>query len=177
MDLRSMRFNRILAAGLGVALLAGCASPGGGGSGKKGKEASTLQLFLESNPDGGQRTATIQVIRSSPVLLTVDKSPFLDEGHIVDAAVIETVGGFAIMVKYDFHGSLALQSITGSSKGKRIAVYSLFTEGRWLAAPMVSTAIKDGMFTFTPDATREEAERIVRGLVNVAVALKNRAKS
>ena len=33
-------------------------------------------------------------------------------------------------------------------------IYSLFTEGRWLAAPKITSSIKDGTLLFTPDATR-----------------------
>ena len=43
-----------------------------------------------------------------------------------------------------------------------------FGELRWLAAPILQQRIRDGLLVFTPDATREEAERIVRGLKNVA---------
>jgi hypothetical protein len=39
---------------------------------------------------------------------------------------------------------------------------------RWLAAPVISHRIGDGVLVFTPDATREEAEEIALGLNNVA---------
>ena len=35
-------------------------------------------------------------------------------------------------------------------------------------APAVSKRISDGLFVFTPDASREEADEIVMGLNNVA---------
>ena len=38
----------------------------------------------------------------------------------------------------------------------------------WLAAPMTNKRISDGVLVFTPDASREEADRIVLGLNNVA---------
>jgi hypothetical protein len=37
--------------------------------------------------------------------------------------------------------------------------------------------ILDGTLTFTPDATREETERIVRGLNNVAIRAGNKSKT
>ena len=55
-------------------------------------------------------------------------------------------------------------------------VHTVTTEARWLAAPRISQRIKDGVLVFTPDATREEAERIVRGLNNVAIKLGNKPK-
>jgi hypothetical protein len=39
---------------------------------------------------------------------------------------------------------------------------------RWIAAPLLSGRISTGLFAFTPDTTREEADRIARGLNNVA---------
>ena len=42
---------------------------------------------------------------------------------------------------------------------------------------MIAQRIPDGYFTFTPDATRAEAQRIVRGLNNVAAKLGNAPKS
>ena len=46
-------------------------------------------------------------------------------------------------------------------------IFSEFGQARWLAAPMINKRISDGNYVFTPDATREEAERIVRGVNNV----------
>jgi hypothetical protein len=37
----------------------------------------------------------------------------------------------------------------------------------WLAAVLIRDRISDGLFRFTPDASREEGNRIVRGLRNV----------
>jgi hypothetical protein len=39
---------------------------------------------------------------------------------------------------------------------------------RWVAAPTMTERIADGRLVFAPDATREEAERIVHGLNRVA---------
>lgn len=167
------QFNNYLLA-LAVALLAwGCASS----EGKKGKEASTLGLFLETNPDEGMRTAVVPVVRASPVMVTIDRNPFLTERSLVEAALVDVPYGFAIQVRFDAHGALALDTATSANKGSRIVIYSLFTEGRWLAAPKITAPIKDGILVFTPDATREEAERIVRGLNNMAETLGNKPKS
>jgi hypothetical protein len=166
------QFNSFLPALVAALLAWGCASSGD----KKGKEASTLALFLETNPDDGGRTATVPVVRASPVMVAVDRSPFLNERNLIEAALVDVPYGFAIQVRLDAHGALVLDSVTSANKGSRIVVYSLFTEGRWLAAPKITAPIKDGVFVFTPDATREEAERIVRGLNNMATALGNKPK-
>ena len=77
-------------------------------------------------------------------------------------------------------GSWLLEQYTAKPH-KHILVFSQFfspgeekmNAGRWLAAPMVGTHIVDGRFIFTPDATREEAQRIALGLNNVAKKLDN----
>jgi preprotein translocase subunit SecD len=173
MKLLLRRFNNYLLCGA-VLLGAGCASSG---PKRTAKEAGSLSLFLETNPDNTGRTAVVQVVRAAPVLISIDRSPFLDERNLVQAAVVDAVGGFALQVKFDMHGTLVLDTVTAANKGKRMAIFSMFTEGRWLGAPRISTRISDGVLTFTPDATREEAEEIARRLNNVAEALHNKPKT
>ena len=43
--------------------------------------------------------------------------------------------------------------------------------------PRIATRITDGVLAFTPDATRAEAERIVRGLNNAAIKSGNQPKA
>ncbi|MHB1305753.1 MAG: hypothetical protein ACYDC1_13780 [Limisphaerales bacterium] len=166
-------FNNYLT-GLLLALAVGCASPE---KKESRKEAATLRLYLESEFDSGDKTTLVSVVRSNPMTVRIGKDPVLDEAHIVQASVVDTMGGFAILVKYDFHGTLVLENVSNSYRGSRVAIYSMFTEGRWLAAPQVTTRITDGILVFTPDASREETERIVRGLNNVAGKLGNAPKT
>jgi preprotein translocase subunit SecD len=156
-----------------LALAVGCASSE---EREKQKEASSLRLFLEQEFDPGDKTTLVPIYRADPMLVRIEKVPFLDEGHLTNAQVVDVVGGFAIVVNFDFHGTLVLENVSNSYRGRRIAIYSMFTDGRWLAAPVINGRIEDGSLGFTPDCTREEAERIVSGLNNVAVKLGNRPK-
>lgn len=143
---------------------------------KPDKVASTLRLHLEEN-DIGLGVGSVQVFRSKPTKLTVQKTAFVDEGEITKATVVDSqYGGHLIQVEYTRRGKMELQMATASHPGRRVAVWSRWTEGRWLAAPVVQKGIDDGIFVFTPDCTREEAERIVRGLNNVAIKLGNQEK-
>lgn len=141
------------------------------------KEASSLRLYLEEQFDTGDKTTLVPIYRANPTLVRINKQPFLDEGHLVDARVVDVVGGFAVVVKFDFHGALVLENVSNSYRGRRVAIYGMFTDARWLAAPVLHDKITDGRLVFTPDATREEAERLVRGLNNIAVQLGNRPKN
>jgi hypothetical protein len=40
--------------------------------------------------------------------------------------------------------------------------------GRWLAAPLISHRMADGVLAFTPDLSRPEADQLVLGLNHVA---------
>ncbi len=149
--------------------LSGCKT---GDEGKKSKQATLLRLHLEEQPDQSDRAEAITVFRAAPVKLAVSKAPFLHEASIVSATLVEAIGGFAIRVDYDRSGTWLLENVTATNKGKRIGIFTLFTEPRWLAAPMISQTIRDGVIIFTPDATREEAERIVLGINNMVKKLK-----
>ena len=143
---------------------------------KPDKEASTLRLHMEEN-DVGLGVGKVEVFRSSPMKLTVQKTAFVDEGDIAKATLTDSpYGGHLIQIEYTRRGKMALQMATAPHPGRRVAVWSRGTEGRWLAAPVVQRGIDDGIFIFTPDCSRAEAERIVRGLNNVAIKLENQAK-
>jgi hypothetical protein len=79
-------------------------------------------------------------------------------------------------LKLDKRGTWLLEQATGMNPGKHLVIFSQFGEapdyklntGRWLAAPKIERRIADGTISFTPDATREESDAIVKGLNNVA---------
>ncbi len=147
---------------------------------KPKKEFATVRFHLETNLDGTSKTKVVPVYRANPVYIAVEELVFLDEGSVDMARVLEWQGTYAIQLKFNPHGSLYLDSLTTSNKGKRLVIYSEFgqskdvVERRWLAAPVIENRVDTGIITFTPDASREEAERIVNGLNNVAKMLKKR---
>ena len=141
----------------------GCESPE---ARKKREEASTLRLFLEV-PTGGDHGGGVPIYRANPMMISVEREPFLSEADLVSAAVIEVRGGFEIQAQFNGHAALLLENVTVSHKGRHIAIQSHWSETRWLAAPLITHRISNGEVVFTPDANREETERIVRGLTNV----------
>lgn len=141
---------------------------------KRGKEASTLRLHLEVNQDGTQWNLGVPIYRERPVMVNVHREPFLTEGDVEMAEVVDAPGGYMLKVQFSRHGTLVLDTVTTSYKGRHIAVQSQFGESRWLAAPRINQRIANGLFVFTPDASREEAERIVRGLNHIAAELRKR---
>ena len=139
---------------------------------KKGKERTFLRVHMTEKPDGTGRNALITVYRAKPITISVHKAQFLDEANIEKAEVIDDMGGFAIKLQFDRRGAMQLANTSSAYKGQQIAIVSWFGDGpdklRWLAAPYMTRPIENGILTFTPDCTREEAERICLGLNNTA---------
>jgi len=169
MMIRVLRFNIYLLLLLVIGAAIGCKSsePKDPNKYTKTDEAS-LRLHLEVNPDGSENNGPITVGLKSPFELNVQKAPFVTEFQIEKAAVVEVLGGFSISVQFDKQGSMLLEQYTTGSKGKHMGISAEFGQLRWIAAPVITKRIGDGLLVFTPDTTREEAERIVSGLNRVA---------
>ncbi len=174
MMIRLQRFNLYLAVAAAVAAMCGCqsAAPSSSGEQKPKKLLSTLRLYLETSRSGAQQYEAVPIYRREPVMVTISKVPFLTEGQVSEARVIEVGGDFALQITFDHTGTSLFEACTTANRGKRIAVFSQFgehiTSTRWLAAPAITRRVSDGVFTFTPDATRQEAEEIALGLNNVS---------
>lgn len=180
MMIRDMRFNiysQLAVLVLALALGAGCKSGKDKDPNKYGpRDEASLRFHLEVNPDGQENNGPISVGRQSPFELNVLKSPFVTEFQIEKAEVVDDVGGFAISLQFDKQGTFLLEQYTTGHKGRRIAIMAEFGQVRWIAAPMIMKRWGDGKFVFTPDTTREEAERIVSGVNRVAFLVKKGRK-
>jgi preprotein translocase subunit SecD len=171
MKIRFTRFNTYLALmALVVPGLNGCSTTSG-----KRAEAS-LRFHLETNLDGTERTLPITIGRSAPFAMGIESRSFLSEFNIEKAAVIESPGGFALSIEFNREGGWILEQYSTAHKGRRVAIAAEFGELRWIGAPIMRERITNGLFVFTPDATREEAEKIVRGLNVVAEKVRKGTK-
>lgn len=174
--------NSFFLALLALGLLAGCATTPEQQRAKEEKQdLSVFRLHREVREEG-LGAKTVELPRRNPMKVAIEKEAFLDERDVIRADVIEVPGGFAIRVECTSHGRMALEMATVTRVGQRILAYGQWTAGeketvsRWLAAPLVKRASREGILVFTPDCDREEAVRFVRGLNNVAVKLKNQPK-
>ncbi len=164
MKSRFRAFNSFLLAGFALALLTGCYFTE---EGKKKRLYSTIRVHVEGDATRDFSSA-IAVHRSTPIRLNIEREQVVDEADIISAEVVEQPGGFAVQVKLNRRGTWALERITVTHRGKHLAIFSHWGPARWLAAPLITGKNSTGLITFTPDATREEADRIVLGLNNVA---------
>lgn len=172
MKFRCGRFNLYLLA-LAATLLAACETTNRAGAGAK--ELASIRVHLETHADPLGMSRQITVGRETPQTFFVS-GPMLGELHLVAAQIWEgQPGQYAIHLKFDRQGIRILESLSLSYRGKRLAIMSQFPEPRWIGTVRLDRHIADGTVLFRPDATREEAERIVKGL-NLAVARLKKAK-
>lgn len=168
MVIRLSRFNIYLCflALLGVGL--GCQSA----ERQRKQQTAAVRIHMETHPNQSSFNQRITVLRGSPLSLNVSSSPIISENDVAEARIIEDANGFALWLRLDRRGAWLLEQYSASNPGKRLAIYAEFgakpSTGRWLAAPVISRRIADGVLVFTPDADREELEQIVAGLNNVA---------
>ncbi len=176
MKIQAIAFNIYL---LVAITLTGCKSPqeklDAKQSRQQKKELSTIRFHIEATGDNSNRAGGVPILRESPISVNIVRQSFLDERDIISANIVEHVGGFVIQVQFDDHGTFVLDNMSAAHKGKRIAILSEFGDKRWLAAPVITRRMTEGAIAFTPDASREEAERIVRGLNNTASKLRDKS--
>lgn len=146
---------------LGVGFLTACKNKE-----EEEKKKAVIRLHLEVDPNVVRRSSPVPILRSSPILINVADDFIVHEGYIETATLVDSPGGgYAISLTYDQSGAWTLQNVTSGALGKHVAVYAQFyPEPRWLAAPLLTRPITNGVFNFTPDATREEAQHIVDGV-------------
>jgi hypothetical protein len=169
MMIRRHRFNKYLLVALTAVAICGCSSDGD----KKSKKLLTrLRLHAEVNRDSTKSAESVPVYREKPVWVNIAKQPFLTEGMVSEASVVDVVGGFALRIQFDHTGTTLLEEGTIANRGRKVAIFCQFGKDledfRWLAAPVINRPISDGVLVFTPDANREEAEEIAAGLNNVS---------
>jgi preprotein translocase subunit SecD len=178
MLIRDRPFNlHFLLAALACLGVVGCKS---GKDKKSTKEEAAVRFYMEASLDGSDRVEAILVGRSHPFRLNVRKAPFVTEYHIDKAEVIDAIGGFSLAIDFTKDGKGLLEQYTAANKGLHMAIAARFKHHtdtkydqlRWLAAPVVTDTISNGRVVFTPDATREEAERIATGLNRITTLIK-----
>ncbi|MBI3418454.1 MAG: hypothetical protein HY043_24450 [Verrucomicrobia bacterium] len=143
---------------------------------KHSKEASTIRFHVETGALGTERSLEVSVLRSQPIKFFVEREPFINEGNVVSASLVEADDTFSIKIQLDRRGTWMLENMTASNTGKHLAIYSQFGDARWIAAPLIRNRLGKGEIIFTPDVSREEAVRLIRGLNNVAAKIQKKEK-
>ena len=168
------RFNLFLALAMLAALLAGCTAMQTLGF-KKDEPLGTLRVHIElspSNATASKDTAqTVTVLRADPVNVTIDKDPVLTENNLVAAKVVKTPDAPVIEVRFDENGTWILEQYSAANPGRHFVIYAQWgkdmKDGRWIAAPLITRRLNNGILSFTPDMSTNETDQLITGLNNV----------
>lgn len=158
--------NAIFCALALLVLLTACKSPQE--KEKPPKDQAIIKVHLERVGDNKSDQVDVPIFRARPTYVHIDTKEILNNYDIVNAAVVDVQGGFGIRLTFNDHGTRVLENITARNAGKRLVIYAAWPEIRWLAAPRITKRIGNGELVFTPDATLEEAEQIVKGANKVS---------
>lgn len=133
---------------------------------KKPKPLKFIRVHVEARHDLPERSLTAQIGKDSTRMkINVEKLPILNETHVEAVALLEQIGGFQIRIKFNSIGAKILESYTAAAVGRHLAiVIDVDEEAKWIALPLIRTRIGDGVLAFSPDASREIADRLVTGL-------------
>ena len=174
MKVWTRHFNIYLTLAVGLGLLCGCLTdrPHGPTSG--------LRIYIQTSPDSAGTSQTVSVLRADPVLVTIAKQPVLTQANIIEAGIIDAPGGYAVRIRFDETGSWVLEQYTAANPGRHLVIFGQWGENladsRWLAAPLITHRIGNGVLAFTPDMSHSEAEQFVLGLNHVAEFNQKRTK-
>lgn len=176
MVIRPLRFNSYLL--LLAFALGGCATTT---TSTKDRPLARLTINVESNREAEGFRELISVPRGNPVAINILTSALLNETHVAEARLVDSFAGCTMVIQFNPMGTHLLEQYTAAYPGRRFAIAAQFgvqkkLEKRWLAAPLLNRRIADGILAFTPDASREEADLIVRGLNNLAREIGNQSK-
>ena len=132
---------------------------------KKPKPLDKIRVHVEAKRELPERSLPAFVGRSNPLHFNCEKIPILNESHVENALLVDQPGGFQVRIRFNSMGTKLLESYTAAAAGRHLCIVAdIDGEGRWLAAPLVRQRIGDGTLSFSPDASREEMERLVTGL-------------
>jgi preprotein translocase subunit SecD len=132
---------------------------------EKPKLNKSLRVYVETKHDIEERSLPAVVGRSSPMKFMVEKLPILNEVHVESAALLDQPGSFQVQVKFNSLGARILESYTAAAAGRHLLIMTeINKEGRWIAAPLIRRRLGNGILVFTPDASREDMDLLVRGL-------------
>jgi hypothetical protein len=157
------RFNLYLLAAAISMLALGCASWL-----HKKDDVSVFRVHIESEGQITDKNKAVPILRAQPLMLNIGTDPILSEADVERARLLDTDGGFAIEIHFLEAGAWRLEQYSSGYPGKHLAIFAQWSkkqeDGRWLAAPILVRRMPEGMLVFTPDATREESQKIVDGL-------------
>ncbi|HTR44001.1 MAG TPA: hypothetical protein VMH87_20500 [Pseudomonadales bacterium] len=168
------RFNLFLGLSALAGLLAGCGAMSTLGL-EKDEPMGAMRVHIELSPNNlsasSETAETVKVLRTDPVDIIIDKDPVLTENNLLAVKVIKTPFSPAIEARFDENGTWILEQYSAANPGRHFVIFAQWgkdmKDGRWIAAPLITKRLNDGILTFTPDMSTNETDQLITGLNNV----------
>jgi preprotein translocase subunit SecD len=142
-------------ASLCLLVLTGCAL-----FGPRGPE-TTLRIHEQVSTALPESRVRMVTIPTAGLKVAVDPYPALDENNVQSADIYQTAGGSTVMLRFDSHGTFALDELTTRNRGAYLVT---FLNGCPVAAWLVDRRITNGQFLVEGDFSNEEARKAVESL-------------
>ena len=140
------------------------------------RSKAQFAFFIEEFPQQGKKTKLLKIYQARPKLVHVDPKPVLvgDPGILKESLLIDTQDGLhAIQLNFTTRGQALMEYLTTNYRDRRLYVVVAQSDqsktngvnSRCIGASYIQGTIRASSIAFTPDASRDESERIVR-LIN-----------
>jgi hypothetical protein len=139
---------------LGLSLASGCAL-------FDRTEPVTLRIYEQVNeslPEPFVKRVTLPKTEKS---IAVRSAPTLTEEKVANAVLTQTIGGAAILLRFDPHGIIELNELTTRCRGQFLVI---FLNNRPVASWLVDRPLTRGQLLVEGDFGEEEARKAVESL-------------
>jgi preprotein translocase subunit SecD len=125
----------------------------------------TLRFHEESDPALPPSRVRLVTVPRSNQQLAIDPQPQLTEKDLTEAQLVPALGGQAVQLHFDFHGTATLAEMTTRMRGRYLAI---LVDDRVVAVVLADKIIPDGIFLLEADMTDEEERTLVNNLNKIA---------
>ncbi len=135
---------------------------------KPPKNMTTLRIHVPATEASSPQRRMQVAIRVPELTLQVDAQPVLTEADLDHAQVTGEGENLGLRLYFNTHGTIVLDTVSLNYRSQMLVI---MINGAAIGAPLIKDRIVDGVFEFTPDLSREQAEKIVAGLNATAAYL------
>jgi len=136
-----------------VLLLGGCVSE---------KPAPTMKLEFREVGDSLRVNYKIMVTKDGKSSYPVSNEVLMSGEYVSEASILKNESGtYGVSITLNSEGTKKFQELTKKLVGKKLAA---IIEGDLIIAPKIMEEISGGRFIISGSFTKEEAEKIARGL-------------
>jgi preprotein translocase subunit SecD len=128
-------------------------------------EKTTVRIHEQVDIALPQESLTRVEIPRANLKLAISPFPILTERDVLSADLYDTVGGKAIFLRFDIHGTMVLDECTTRNRGRYLVTC---INNRPVAAWLIDRRIFNGQLLIEGDFTDEEAKRVVDALNKMA---------